>query len=334
MGKYIKTFENHSEYEAFTGTTNFILPNVSHCIQEAEVHYNPWVETRVVCKYNVTSTSEPTALRTNYEQNVFKSMEVDGVMLDELVTAYTFDTVGVHTVKYELYDETKLGNNAPTFLNNNLIEATIPSSVTSIGNSTFMNCYSLTSVTIPDSVTSIGSNAFMYCSGLTSVIIPDSVTSIGNYAFQNCRSLTSVIIPNSVTSIGNMVFASCKNLTSIVIPNSVTSIGDTAFGSCSSLTSVTIPDSVTSLGNGAFYQCSGLTSITIPNSVTSIGSTAFQYCSGLTSVIIDAETPPTLDSSAFDNTNDCPIYVPSESVNTYKQASGWSSYANRIQAIQ
>jgi hypothetical protein len=38
-------------------------------------------------------------------------------------------------------------------------------------------------------------------------------------------------------------------------------------------------------------------------------------------------------SSVFNYTNNCPIYVPSASVETYKSASGWSGYASRIQAI-
>lgn len=41
--KYIKNFENHTEYEAFTGTTAFIKPNVSLCKEENEVHYNPYI---------------------------------------------------------------------------------------------------------------------------------------------------------------------------------------------------------------------------------------------------------------------------------------------------
>jgi hypothetical protein len=40
-----------------------------------------------------------------------------------------------------------------------------------------------------------------------------------------------------------------------------------------------------------------------------------------------------LGSSAFSITNNCPIYVPSASVDTYKAASGWSTYASRIHEI-
>ena len=39
--KYLKKFSNHSDYNTFTGSTEFIKPNVSHCIQENDVHYNP-----------------------------------------------------------------------------------------------------------------------------------------------------------------------------------------------------------------------------------------------------------------------------------------------------
>ena len=242
----------------------------------------------------------------------------------------------------------------------------IPNTVTSIGGSAFFNCVGLTSLTIPNSVTTIEGYAFSGCRGLTSVTIGNSVTSIGNQAFAYCYGLTSVTIGNSVTSIGQDTFQNCTGLTSVVvsdgntvydsrnncnaiiktstnelilgckntiIPNSVTSIGKYTFQNCTGLTSVTIPSSVTSIGEGAFIGCSGLTSITIPNSVTTIGGSAFYLCSGLTSVTCESTTPPTLGIYTFDITNNCPIYVPSASVNTYKSASGWSSYASRIQAI-
>ena len=41
MIKKLKLFQTDSEYTAFTGTTAFVRPNVSHCVQENHVHYNP-----------------------------------------------------------------------------------------------------------------------------------------------------------------------------------------------------------------------------------------------------------------------------------------------------
>lgn len=93
---------------------------------------------------------------------------------------------------------------------------------------------------IPNSVTSIGDSAFGDCISLTSITIPDSVTSIGDTAFGGCTSLTSITIPNSVTSIGGGAFWGCTNLKSITIPNSVTSIGGSAFYGCTNLTNITI----------------------------------------------------------------------------------------------
>jgi hypothetical protein len=61
---------------------------------------------------------------------------------------------------------------------------------------------------------------------------------------------------------------------------------------------------------------------------------AFHSCTGLNSITCEAITPPTLGDFVFIETNNCPIYVPTASVNTYKAASGWSDYASRIQAIQ
>ena len=131
--------------------------------------------------------------------------------------------------------------------------------------------------------------------------------------FDNYKGLTSANIPASVTYNS--------------VTYSVTSIGREAFFRCTGLTSITIPNSVTSIGLGAFSVCTGLISVTIPNSVTSIGVFAFDGCSSLTSVTIEAETPPTL-SSAFGNTNNCPIYVPCGTLDAYKTA--WTDYASRI----
>jgi hypothetical protein len=227
---------------------------------------------------------------------------------------------------------TSIGQSAFSYCTS-LTSIDIPSGVTSIGQSAFNGCSRLTSCTIGNGVTSIGNYAFVSCRSLTSIDIPSGVTSIGQSAFQDCSSLTSIDIPSGVTSIGRSAFDFCSSLTSINIPNGVTSIGQSAFLNCNSLTSIDIPSGVTSIGNSAFSYCSSLTSIEIPSGVTSIGDETFRYCTRLTSVTINATTPPTLVASAFYNTNNCPIYVPSASVETYKSTSGWSSYASRIQAI-
>ncbi len=210
----------------------------------------------------------------------------------------------------------------------------IPGSVTSIEYGGLGNCSSLTSIVIPDSVTNIGEAAFLSCHSLTSITIPSSVTSIGVGVFSDCSSLTSIVIPDSVTILGGSVFDRCSSLVSVVIPDSVMSIGSAAFSRCSSLTSITIPNSVTSIGFYAFLSCSRLTSIVIPDSVTIIDSNAFWDCGSLTSIVVNSTTPPAGGSNMFSYTNDCPIYVPAESVDAYKSAQYWSDYADRIQAIQ
>lgn len=205
--------------------------------------------------------------------------------------------------------EVKVGK--ATLLNEIVIPSTYKGkTVTSIGESAFSGCSSLTNINIPDSVTSIGNYAFNSCSSLTSITIPDSVTSIWGSAFYDCdnlqyneyengyylgnennpylvlvtaksRDITYCNISNDTKIICNSAFYYCSNLTSITIGNSVTSIGNSAFGICSSLTSITIPGSVTSIGNSAFGGCSSLTSIIIPDSVTSIGYDIFCGCANL-----------------------------------------------------
>lgn len=147
------------------------------------------------------------------------------------------------------------------------------------------------------------------------------------------KSITTVTADdlNGLTSIGSDAFRGCTALTSITIPDSVTSIGGYAFYYCSDLTSVTIGNGVTSIGYYAFSGCTGLESLTIGNSVTSIGNYAFFNCTGLTGITVLATTPPTVGLSGFINTNNCPIFVPAESVSAYQSA--WTTYADRIQAI-
>ena len=63
--------------------------------------------------------------------------------------------------------------------------------------------------------TSIGQSAFASCSSITKIILPNTLKTIGRSAFHGCSSLTDIIIPNSVMSIGYEVFEGCSALSSI-----------------------------------------------------------------------------------------------------------------------
>ncbi len=183
-----------------------------------------------------------------------------------------------------------------SFAYSNITSIVIPDSVTSIGNSAFSGCTSLTDVyytgdindwvSISFGVNSAnplyyGANLYINGNELVTEANIDTATSINAYAFYRCTSITSVTIGEQVTSIGEYAFNGCSSLTSITIPDSVTSIGSYAFQDCSNLTSITIPEGVTSIGMGAFEDCSSLTSVTIESNYAYKSATSTSSCGRL-----------------------------------------------------
>lgn len=231
----------------------------------------------------------------------------------------------------------------------------LPENITSLGERMFEGCTKLTTITLPSKLESIRGRAFYGWTGLKSIIIPSNIKSIGSDAFRGCTALSSITIPNNVTSLDWSVFEDCTGLTSVIIEGGITAINGWTFSNCCNLSSITLPDSITSIGICGFENCfnltnidipknvsliddrafanSGLTSLTIPKNVTSIGGDAFCDCSNLTKITILPTNPPSGANGMFSNTNNCPIYVPAESLEDYQDGFYWIDYADRYQPI-
>ena len=226
----------------------------------------------------------------------------------------------------------------------------------SIAKSPFYYSY-FNNVIFPKNCT-LASMSFAYCSASTMSFGSGTVILDGdanNSTFKNCR--ISIIDLNGVTEIGKYAFLGVSGFTSITIPSTVTEFNESAFIGNSSLksvtidyasnatlegnqfngskiTSLTIGSHPTKIGNSMFRGCNKLTSLVIPSNISSIADSAFNGCSGLTSITVDSATPPTLGgTNVFDNTNNCPIYVPDASVSEYKTTDKWSEYTSRIKPL-
>ena len=132
----------------------------------------------------------------------------------------------------------------------------------------FWDCQELISATIPTSISIINNNAFYNCKKLKKVTIPSSIKKIDDYAFQDCYSLESITIPSSVKKIGRSSFLDCYRLKEVIIESgedSVKLIDINAFANCEKLTSIIIPNSVKWICDGAFYNCMKLKTVYVEN---------------------------------------------------------------------
>lgn len=174
---------------------------------------------------------------------------------------------------------------------------------------TFHDCKNLTYASIP-SATLIGKDAFVNATSLTSVEM-QNVETICKYAFKNTGLKGDLILPK-LTTIGSAAFREAK-ITSFVAKNLVSIGGNDG-------------------GGGVFFNCPNLAYVEL-EAITDIGSDAFAACPSLKTVIIRATTPPILGSYAFNNSANAIIYVPDASVEAYKGATNWNTYASRIKPL-
>lgn len=231
----------------------------------------------------------------------------------------------------------------------------VANGVKTIGSNAFLCCSSLENIRIGSAVTTIGRNAFYGCSALNSVLMGGKEQSIGDAAFKGCTSLSEIRLPASLRTLGANAFEDCKKLTSINLPEGLSAINARTFSGCSVLKDVTIPSSVTVIGSSAFYNCPLIEILDLPNSVSTIGANAFGQCKGLNFATVGtgiktidtgafsncsmlkafyclASTVPTTNTDAFSGSDPASItlYVPDESVASYRSKSPWSTFATTL----
>jgi len=151
------------------------------------------------------------------------------------------------------------------------------------------------------------------------------------------KALASLSIPanSSLETIGNNAFTKAA-LSAVSIPAGVTELGINAFLYNEKLSAVTFApgSSLKTIGAQAFWSAA-ITRITIPEGVTGIGDRAFRD-TALITVTVLAEHPPTLggDEVFLECGALASILVPAASVDAYRAAPRWDTYAEIISAIQ
>ena len=195
------------------------------------------------------------------------------------------------------------------------------------------------------------SYVFYNCTQLGSVVFSDNLESIGSLTFNNCSKFNSKL-PTSIKYLGSLALANTAysydvNLPNLIdvtsdktnIPNEITGwLMDGWFG-YTQIERVTNLGSITRISRnkdnfcmGCFEGCPNLKYVTLPATLQTIGCRTFSGDSALIYIKCLAITPPTIQSSLWlDGTNSSfKIYVPDDSVDAYKVASYWSTYASRI----
>lgn len=247
-----------------------------------------------------------------------------------------------------------------------LKRVTINGTVTSLAEKAFYKCEKLQTINLPEGLTTIGVRAFEYCKELESIAFPSTLTMIDEYAFGTCESIKSLTIPASVGSLGLAAFTACSSLKELILEDGPSELRMThgeaggsgyfterplekvyvgrpinhpetgwagyragAFSGIKTLKEVVVGEYVTEIPVNEFMD-SGLTTISLPKTLTKINDFALAGCSSINSVTCEAAIPPTCGSNVFSTTDKqtCKLYVPAESIESYKAANVWKEFFN------
>ena len=194
----------------------------------------------------------------------------------------------------------------------------IPASVTSIGESAFVDTalwnnpaedgvvyagnwvvgyntvdaegkeISISTVTLKDGTIGIADYAFLSCESLKNVLGDiTNVRYLGTGAFYNCTGLSAISLNENLSEIKDYTFYKCQSLYSIQIPANLKKIGRSAFYDCHTLSEIDLSGGrVEEIGYFAFFRCKNIKTIDFGDYLKEISAYAFLNCISLSEVYL------------------------------------------------
>lgn len=199
-----------------------------------------------------------------------------------------------------------------------LLNITLPASLTYLGVGAFANRSNIKSINIPSLITTIYDSTFSNCENLETVTLNDKIERIEDYAFEYTK-VSNISMSTTITYIGERAFANTQ-VANLTLPSTIEFIGKKAFYNTDFLnnnltdgvytcadnkqiliklsnTATTFtPSGYSLIADGAFEGCTKLVSITIPEGITSISG--YAGCTSLKSVVLPDSTR-IIDTNAF-----------------------------------
>lgn len=219
----------------------------------------------------------------------------------------------------------------------------------SVGDYAFTYNPDLITLNINDELKEINSHAFAQCLNLENVNFAEngSLELIGDYAFADsvvnasyriaAMKIKNLKLPSSIKYIKLGAFIGNGLLESITLPASLIDMESFVFSDCYELKTVYTEENsnLEAIGKFNFVRCNKLEYVEVKSTKLSmINNGAFSGCESLDTLIINSNNC-VMNANALKSTpSTLKIYVPGESVDSYKIRSEWSNFANQIYSLE
>ena len=176
--------------------------------------------------------------------------------------------------------------------NGNIVEVTLPASLSEIKNSAFKGCSSIKKINLSacSNISRIWQYAFAGCKYLDTITFATFASTndmavklaINDYAFMGCTALVTLNLPENLGTLDSYAFKGCTALTTVnFVANAKFITPEPTGGEEPTTTAYDPAGLVTTIGDGAFMDCTSLTTITLPYFIARIGNSAFENCTAL-----------------------------------------------------